>query len=32
MWLTHLFTFSLIIAEIGDAFILGVGAMQAIWI
>ena len=32
LWLTHVFTFSLIIAEIGGALILGVGAMQAIWI
>jgi len=31
MWLTHLFTFSLIVAEIGGALILGLGAMQAIW-
>jgi hypothetical protein len=32
MWLTHLFTFSLIVAEIGGALVLGIGAMQAIWI
>ena len=32
LWLTHVFTFSLIIAEIGGALILGVGAMQAIWV
>ncbi|MBQ0732533.1 MAG: hypothetical protein KBT75_17660 [Oleispira antarctica] len=31
MWLTHLFTFSLILAEIGGALVLGLGAMQAIW-
>ncbi|CCK74959.1 conserved hypothetical protein [Oleispira antarctica RB-8] len=31
MWLTHLFTFSLIVAEIGGALVLGLGAMQAIW-
>jgi hypothetical protein len=32
MWLTHVFTFSLIFAEIGGAFVLGLGAMQAIWV
>jgi hypothetical protein len=32
LWLTHLFTFSLIVAEIGGALILGLGAMQAIWV
>lgn len=32
MWLTHLFTFSLIFAEIGGALVLGIGAMQAIWV
>jgi hypothetical protein len=31
LWLTHLFTFSLIFAEIGGALVLGLGAMQAIW-
>lgn len=32
MWLTHLFTYSLIVAEIGGALILGLGAMLAIWV
>ncbi|MEH6447383.1 MAG: hypothetical protein V7765_01880 [Oleispira sp.] len=32
LWLTHLFTFSLIFAEIGGALVLGIGAMQAIWV
>jgi hypothetical protein len=32
MWLTHVFTFSLIFAEIGGALVLGLGAMQAIWV
>jgi hypothetical protein len=31
MWLTHVFTFSLIFSEIGGALVLGVGAMLAIW-
>ena len=31
LWLTHVFTFSLIFAEIGGALVLGLGAMQAIW-
>ena len=31
LWLTHVFTFSLILAEIGGALVLGLGAMQAIW-
>jgi hypothetical protein len=31
MWLTHLFTFSLILAEIGGALVLGLGAMLTIW-
>jgi hypothetical protein len=31
MWLTHVFTFSLIFAEIGGALVLGIGAMLAIW-
>jgi len=31
MWLTHVFTFSLIFAEIGGALVLGIGAMMAIW-
>lgn len=31
LWLIHLFTASLIIAEVGGALVLGFGAMQGIW-